>query len=74
MIVKTLPQFDKSHAITVAKLYEHYINQWVRREEEKKRLLVPEKGKWYAGFLEAEIKIIAGNNHFHSKTLIHVSH
>jgi len=27
------------------------------------------KGKWYAGFLEAEIKIIAGNHHFHSKTL-----
>jgi WD40 repeat protein len=41
MIVKTLPQFDKSQHITVAKLYEHYTNQWVAREETKKRLLDP---------------------------------
>jgi len=38
-IVKTLPKFDKSQHITAAKLYEYYTNQWIRPENEKKRLL-----------------------------------
>jgi WD40 repeat protein/Leucine-rich repeat (LRR) protein len=39
MIVKTLPQFDKSQPITAAKLYEYYANQRIQQKGEKKRLL-----------------------------------
>ena len=42
MIVKTLPKFDQSQPITVSKLYEYYTNQWLQREEKKKRLLDPD--------------------------------
>jgi WD40 repeat protein len=41
MIVNTLPQFDQSQTITVAKLYKHYTDQWVKREDRKMRLLDP---------------------------------
>ncbi|MFN8004006.1 MAG: pentapeptide repeat-containing protein, partial [Acidobacteriota bacterium] len=40
MIVQTLDDFSADERINPAKLYERYTNQWVKREQSKKRLLL----------------------------------